>query len=424
MNGEIEALLRLYKERKIDKERFIAYAPAGIPKDTLSDLIDDYDAGIVSDEQFITIIHGIMARPPVPPPKVIDLLELWETFEKTKYPDVIKKKSMDIYRYYIVPFLEWVTRRGIHPADVTESAVMEFVHEHERERDRKYAAATIQNYRRCIKIFFGWLDDERVLDVNPLKRMKIKKLKGSPETFDIVVEHGKLLFSEMNPIYEALYTHPGRFRDWRRVELEVRLMRETGLRGIHATMLEFRDMNLKIKDFGGISCGGVISYSRIKPYESPPKLMPKIPTLISPLFAKRVETYLKLHPEIGLDEPIFYHKGARGLQKRLKKLQVWAGVPYKVIPKKFRKAFATLLVNIEPKAAMWRQLTGDSVDTLTEYYADDTLAIEYDGMGLTGYGDIVNIIFGAEGILEEEIPPKRPVGRPPGRQKFILPEYK
>ena len=420
MNGEIETLLRLYKERKIDKERFIAYAPAEIPKDTLSKLINDYDAGIVSDEEFISIIHGIMVRPPAVPPKVIDLLEQWDRFERTKYPDIIKR--IDVHRAYTVPFLKFVTEKGIPATDVTESAVMEFIHDREREREIKYAAATIQGYRRYIKIFFGWLEGERVLDVNPLGRMKIKKLKGSPETFHIVVEHGKLLFSELNPIYEALYTHPDRFRDWRRVEIELRLLRETGLRGEHARLLQYGDINLKIKDFKGISCGGVISYSRIKPYERPPKLMPKIPTLISPLFANRLETYLELHPEIGLDEPIFYQR-ARGLQRKFIKLRVWAGVPYKVIPKKFRKAFATLLVNIEPKAAMWTQLTGDKVDTLMDYYADDTLAIEYEGMGLKGYGDIINIIFGAEGLLEEEIPPKSQVRRL-GRQAFILPKYK
>lgn len=425
MNGQIETLLRLYKEKKIDKERFLSYSPAGIPKDTLSSLIDDYDADLISDDEFIDIIHGI-ARPPVevvpPPPKEIDLLEQWKRFERTKYPVVITtKKSMDAYRFYTLPFLEWLTKKTIPAVDVTESIVMEFIRERESERDKEYSPSTIQDYRRHIKIFLGWLEDERVLDKNPLKRMKIKKIKGTPDTFHIRVEHGKLIFSEMNPIYEALYTHPDKFRDWRRVELEIRLMRETGLRTEHARLLQFRDITLGLKEYKGISCGGVISYSRIKPLEKAPKYMPKIPTLISSLFAKRIETYLTMHPEIGKDELVFTDT-RRWFQRILaERLRVWAKTPYRIYPKKFRKAFATLLINIEPKASMWKQLTGDNPDTLYDYYADDTLTIEYEGMGLKGYEAIINLIFQNEGLLEEEEPVKRPVGAPRKRAPFTLP---
>lgn len=421
--GEIETLLKLYKERRMSKEKFIARAPFGVPKDAFSDLIDDYDAGVITDEEFISIARGMMAIPPtverIAPPPEVDLLEQWDIFERTKSP-LVTKSRLDSYRLRIKPFLEWLTERGIPANEVKESTVMEYIHWREEEYDEKYKASYVQTIRREIKIFFGWLEAERVFDLNPLRRMKIKKLKGSPETFHIKVEHGKLVFSEMNPIYEALFTHPNRFNDWRRVELEIRLMRETGLRGEHARLLQFGDINLEIKDYEGIPCGGVISYARIEPFKRPPKYMPTIPTPISPLFGKRLETYFKMHPEVGLEDSIIY-QAARGVQKKLKKLRTLSGVPYTVTPKKFRKAFATLLVNIEPKAAIWSQLTGDDVGTLTEYYADRTLAITYSGMGLKGYADIVNLIFASEGMLEEEIQPKRPVGRPRRKQAFILP---
>ena len=421
MNGEIETLLKLYKEKKISKERFIAYAPAGIPKETFSDLIDDYDAGIVSDEDFISISHGMAALPPgVVAPRIIDLLEQWDRFEKTK-KKFITPARLDTYRFRIRPFLVWLSERGISAWDVTQSLLMEYIDERETEREAEYKPSTIQAIRREIKIFFQWLDDEIKEYGTPLKRMKIKKIKGSPDTFHIRVEYGKLVFSEMNPIYEALYTHPDRFRDWWRIELGIRLMRETGLRTEHARRLQFRDINTDIETYKGIRCGGLVSYSRIRvPFERPPKYMPKISTLISPLFGKRIETYLRRHPEVKEDDDLF-GIGSRDFQKALHKLRVWAGVSYRVYPKKFRKGFATLLVNIEPKPALWKQLTGDSVDTLSDYYADETLGMEYEGMGLKGYADIINIIFDDEGRREEE--EARHVGRPRKRQAFILPGY-
>jgi len=486
MSGEIETLLKLYKEGKIDKERFIAYAPAGIPKDIFADLIDDFDAGKISDKDFISIAKGMIAVPPpvkAPPPEAIDLFEMWRIFERTKTESGVVK-DISKYRYVIKPFLSWLIETGLPADKVTPSKVMDFIREYERimnisralkkkydltpaevgivkeaikayyvdkcskeevemmlepvpnseyvakevialceylPEDLKYSPSYVQTIRKDIKTFFGFLEEEIEGFKNPLARMKIGKMRGSPDTFNIEVEHGKLVSSEMNPIYEALYAHPHRFDDWRRVELGIRLMRETGLRFEHAKLIQFADIILTKKEYGKIPCGGVVTYTRLKPFERPRKRLPRITTPISPLFAKRITTYLEIHPEITPTEPLFAVR-LRAFEDQLTKLRVLGDIPYRIYPKKFRKAFGTLIVNIEPKPAMWTQLTGDSTDTLWEHYADDTLSIVYDGMGLKGYADIVNLIFGAEGLLEMEKPPKRPVGRPRKKQAFILPE--
>lgn len=492
--GDVESMLGWYKEGILPKDRFITYFPAMVPRDFLIGLIDDYDAHVITDTSFLAIVSGMMPELPPPP---IDLLEEWEKFALSKKA----KKRLPSYYDRIRPFLVWLTEKRIPVTNrsPTESYLLDYISDREivrgvydelrtkyrirRKDEMPVIRAATFNYiihhdigklgtiletelkaidsdldpreiageiitivetppreitkfsdafRKSLinenKTFFNWLvhiSKPRGLTVNPLEDVEAEDYKTRIETFDIEVEHGKLIHSEMNPIYEALYTHPDRFEDWRLVELEIRLMRETGLRVEHARLIHFGDIFLNVKSYAGWSCGGIVTYDRIKPEELAPKFLPKISTPISPLFAKRIETYLELFKP-SMDAPIFYQKGSTGFLDKMHKLRGWADIPYanKVLPKTFRKAFATLLCNIEVKDyAIWEQLTGDSITTLRKRYARGDLRAEYAAMGLHSYADVLNIIFASEGLLEEEIAPKRPVGRPRRKQAFILPEY-
>ena len=490
--GDVESLLNWYKKGILPEDRFIAYFPAMVPKDFVIGLIEDYNARAITDTSFLAIVFGMM---PELPPLPIDLLKEWDKFEISKKG----KKRLSTYRERIRPFLIWLIEKRIpvtnrSPTEsgifgyisdreilrgcyeelrdiyrfsrseesVVRGAIFNYIIHHDRKKLEKMLEAGFEEigseldpgiaedivtiietapveirkfkaaYRAAIinenKTFFNWLvhiSKPKGLTVSPLDGVVAEQYKTIIETFGIEVEHGKLVFSEMDPIYEALYTHPDRFVDWRLVEIEIRLMRETGLRGEHARMLQFRDIYLDVKSYADWSCGGIVTYDRIKPEELAPKFMPAISTPISPLLASRIERYLKdFKPD--MTAPIFYQRTGDGFLVKMKKLRGWAGISYtaKVLPKIFRKAFATLLCNTEVKDyAIWTQLTGDSIPTLMKKYVRGDLRAEYAAMGLNSYDDVLNIIFASEGLLEEEIAPKRRVGRPRKRQAFILPEY-
>ena len=298
--GDVESLLNWYKKGILPEDRFIAYFPAMVPKDFVIGLIEDYNARAITDTSFLAIVFGMM---PELPPLPIDLLKEWDKFEISKKG----KKRLSTYRERIRPFLIWliekripVTNRSPTESDifgyisdreilrgcyeelrdiyrfsrseesVVRGAIFNYIVHHDRKKlekmlegefkkigseldpgiaedivtiietspveIRKFKAA----YRAAIinenKTFFNWLvhiSKPKGLTVSPLDGVVAEQYKTIIETFGIEVEHGKLVFSEMDPIYEALYTHPDRFVDWRLVEIEIRLMRETGLRGEH-----------------------------------------------------------------------------------------------------------------------------------------------------------------------------------------------
>ena len=409
---ELRTLLEAYSATpaRVTREEFLLYAKDWVPdEEKLKSLLKSFDEGRVTMEEFI--MWGI---PPVAPPAVkpkIDLLAEFDRFEATK-KDLLALSSIRSYRSVIKPFLAWLTDKGIPATDVTEPILMEYIHDREEEKGEKYAVGAVMSIFRHIKSFFAWLYDVRVLDSNPLDRLKIKGVKGSPDIFNIVVEERELISSEVNPIYNTLYTHPDRFADWRRFEIEIRILRETGLRPIHALKLEFQDIDLERK---------VIWYDRIRKYERVRKHMPFRETRTSDILVKRINTYLEMHPEITPGDKVFTEYDPHGFYQKFMRLRVVGGIP-RIYPYMFRYSFCTLIVCVLPKEEMWTEYTGDTPSTLRKHYAR-RLSVEYDEGGLHSYDDIIRIVFNNEGILEGEIPSKRPVGRPRKRQAFILPEY-
>ena len=407
---ELRSLLDAYSVTppRLTREEFLLFAKDWVQEEKLESLLKGFDEKRVTMEEFI-----MWAIPPVAPPVVkpkIDLLAEFDRFETTK-KDLLVLSAIRSYRSIVKPFLAWLMDKGIPATDVTESVIMEYIHKREEEKRKKYAAGAVMSIFRHIKSFFSWLYDVRVLDFHPLDRLKIKEVKGSPEIFNIVVKEGELISSEVDPIYNTLYTHPDRFADWRRLEIEIRILRESGLRPIHALKLKFRDIDLERK---------VIWYDRIRKYERVRKHMPYRETRISNILVKRIITYLEKHSETTLEDKVFTEYDSHGLYVKLKHLRVVGGLP-RLYPYMFRYSFCTLIVCVLPKEEMWTELTGDTPSTLRKHYAR-RLAVDYDEAGLHSYDDIIKIVFNNEGILEGEIPLNRPVGRPRKRQAFILPE--
>jgi len=401
---ELSKLVDAYSENRINRGEFLLFAKEWIPEQKLKSLLMGLDEGRVTKEEFL--LWGIPHVAVIPH---VDFLDAFATFEETK-KDLMTPNTIRTYGYLVKPFLLWLIEEEITVADVTESVLMRYIHAREEERGKKYATGTVSSISRHVKAFFSWMYDERRIPFHPLARLKVKEAKGSPEIFNIAVEKGLLVSSEVNPIYNTLYTHPDRFTDWRRLEIEIRILRESGLRPIHALRLEFQDIDLERK---------VIWYDRIKKYERTRKYMPLYETRISDILVKRLETYLKLHPEITARDRVFTEFDSKGLLDKLKHLRKVGEIPH-LYPYMFRYSFCTLIVCVLPKEEMWTEYTGDTPTTLRKHYAR-RLAVEYDEGGLSSYSDIINVVFNSEGLLEEEIPPKRRPGRPRKRQAFILP---
>lgn len=231
--------------------------------------------------------------------------------------------------------------------------------------------------------------------------------------FNIDVVRGKLVFSELNAIYDALYTHPSSFRpagQWRGVELTIRLLRETGLRVKHAFYVEFRDIDLKVKETTYGRCGGVITFGRIRrEYQKESKQMPsaKIQMPISPLFAKRIEEYKDIFG-VQEDDRLCY-QGYKQFSQQMQALRSFVNVaeyPGLIYTEKttgnlFRKAYATLIVNIQTNDPwLLTELTGDSFTRLKKNYVSDGMRAEYMAMGIDTYEDIVLKVFNQEGMDE------------------------
>ncbi|GAH93422.1 unnamed protein product, partial [marine sediment metagenome] len=248
---EFNRLLDSYADGRISREVFRLVAKDWIPEEKLDSLLKEFDEGRISKEEFI-----MWGLPPVPvaPPGVplepeVDFLDAYKVLMGTKRWEALSKSSKKSYKYFVEPFLEYLMKKGIRKvSEITELDFDDFVHIREKEwmeylkkagkKVEPYSDASVGHYCRVTKSFFSWMrkhylrDLYRRLDlvgklipVHPFEFMECPVSQGIPDIFEIQVEDGILVESEVNIIWNALYTHPGSVRDWKRFEIELRILR-------------------------------------------------------------------------------------------------------------------------------------------------------------------------------------------------------
>ena len=255
----------------------------------------------------------------------------------------------------------------------------------------------------------------------------------------------KWFYSEVNLIYKWIYDN--KIGDWRRFEILIRILRETGLRLAHATQLKWKNMLYDQKP-------PVITYIDIK--ERGGKKVPDEPTPMSPLLAKRIADYIAIEKERGEEEGFedFVFRLDIGMGKRSltmkptgRYLKIGSG-SFQVILKKirrrgvrvtadsqgtkvikpfqeapgyerrkikicplysymFRYSIGTLYENILPTPSDKEAFFGDKPDTIKQYYAHPGFRQYYkEGLEKTvpTRDDVVTMIFCNEGLYTDESP--------------------
>lgn len=446
---ELRKLLDSYIAGKISREEFFLFAKDFAPdEEKLKSLVKGFDEGRISKEEFI--MWGTPPVPVAPPPAFplepeVDFLDAYRVFTGTKPYEDYSLSYKRGFKYFARPFLEYLVEEGIRKvSEITELDFDRFLHiregewmKHLEEMGKKvepYSKASVGSYCRATKAFFSWMRKHylrdlyrrlgllgKIIPVHPFEFMECPTSQGTPDIFGINVEEGVLVESEVNLIWDKLFTHPESVKDWRRMVIGLRILRETGLRPVHALRLEWGDIDTERR---------IIWYDRIRRFVKRKKGLPFIPeieTPISKLLAKEVKTFIE-ERDVSPGSRIYAEYDTAGLAK---KIRVWrtrvrlnpftlSGVLFHAYM--FRDSYATFACNILTHPDDWKRWCGDDPETLRLHYVVPRMAHVYRDMGLEKFpDDMINMVFEQEGVLEAERP--RRVGRPRKRQAFILPEY-
>jgi integrase len=444
---ELRKLLDSYIAGKISREEFFLFAKDfALDEEKLKSLVKGFDEGRISKEEFI-----MWGTPPVPVAPAfplepeVDFLDAYGVFIGTKLYEDYSLSYKRGFKYFIKPFLEYLLEEGIHKvSEITELDFDRFLHiregewmKHLEEIGKKvepYSKASVGNYCRHTKAFFSWMRKHylrdlyrrlgllgKIVPVHPFEFMDCPTSQGIPDIFGINVVKGVLVESEVNLIWETLFSRPESIEDWRRIVIELRILRETGLRPVHALRLEWGDIDTKRR---------IIWYDRIRRFVKRKKGLPFIPeieTPISSLLAKEVKSFIE-ERDVSLGSKIYTEYDTAGLGRKIRdwrtrvglKPFAFSGVLFHAYM--FRDSYATFVCNILPHPDDWKRWCGDDPETLRLHYVVPRMAHVYRDMGLEKFpDDVMKMVFEQEGVLEAERP--RRVGRPRKKQAFILPEY-
>lgn len=263
----------------------------------------------------------------------------------------LAQNTLDSYRRDLTKFILYLRRLGVNALEHVERreilAFMEDLHNNGR------AAATISRNLAAIRSFFGFLNQENLVDKNPSSELDSPKIPKRLPNIMTVKQVAKLL---EQPDVKS----PSGLRDKAMLEL----LYATGIRVSELVDLSLVDVNL---DMGFLRCLGKGSKERIIP--------------MGKTAVKSVHTYLqkgrgKLIRD-SQEQAVFVNFHGRrltrqGFWKILKKYVRQAGFTGDITPHTLRHSFATHLLENGADLRAVQEMLGHSDISTTQIYTQVT----------------------------------------------------
>lgn len=455
-------------EKKYRDECLRLAAYRGVPEKLVVDFLDK-----AIDEKFFKTELGY--------PEINLMEKLEEMIAHNLNYGIIQPLRARQLKWMLQYPVQYFERQGIHPYDIGDEEITAFIKDYEQKRRKELKDPSYKidphPWVKALKQFLNYLERDPTFIrykkiLIPTRRKKEEKKKeylrvfiskpkptvpsfqvGEREFPDegwVEIADDTWFYSEMNSVYNTIYDNYTLFDDWKRLEILLRLKRESGLRQEHARHLQWRDILYDRPD-------PRIIYDRLEEISvvRGKKYLPSIPTPISDLLAKRIKIYREEHKKAPYNEPgdsnlfklmlttlvtpseeyndfgrlrYFEEITARiravgGFQFCKEKLKDPSIKLFPFCQKMFRWSLGTLYVNIIPDVPEIEQLFGDQYETIKAYYARTGLKDYYKRIGLNSHRDIVTNIFNNEGLREGDMPyGKLKVGRKP-KGLVIVPQY-
>ena len=159
--------------------------------------------------------------------QALRLFQRWCEDER-KLENVDEVKENDVRRY-----IADVQQRGKYTVYANDKQKKTNYPERRRDYRQKVSAGTINNYIRNLKVFFNWLDENYILNKNPMKNVKQFKNKHKPKEF-LSDESFKKLITSLDKSYFSEH------RDFAMIVL----MFDTGMRLGECSRLVVSDLDL------------------------------------------------------------------------------------------------------------------------------------------------------------------------------------
>ena len=276
---------------------------------------------------------------------------------RNKELEGISPRTITYYKDVIIKLLEFVDKPL---PDITTQDIREFL------ACQNGSNVTIDNYRRNLSAFFGTISNEGYIQLNPMA--KIKKIKASKK---IKKPYTELEIEKMRHVLNNLPEHTSQkkyYKLQKQVIFELLLSSGIRLRELH--QLNKSDMNLVNRTFIVLGKGNKerTCYFSVKcqfflkklfnfDFEGNTKKLENLePLLVNPKTGKRL--------------------GMNGIERNIRNLGRSIGV--EAHPHKFRRTFATTLVNKGVPIEQIKELLGHSnIDTTMLYAIVDQDQVRY-----------------------------------------------
>lgn len=257
-----------------------------------------------------------------------------EMFLAAKKIEGRSEKSLKYYQSTIEKMIEKIGKTVKH---ITTDDLRGYLSEYQKENDS--SKVTIDNIRRILSSFFGWLEDEDYILKSPVRRIhKIKTGKSIKETYT-------------DEQLELMRDSCKESRDLAMIDL----LASTGMRVGEMVLLNREDINFEERECVVFGKG---DKERIVYFDARTKI--------------HLQNYLKTRTDdnkalfVSLSVP---HKRLKigGVEVRLRKIGKALGIE-KVHPHKFRRTLATMAIDKGMPIEQLQQLLGHQrIDTTLQY---------------------------------------------------------
>lgn len=277
-------------------------------------------------------MHGVTIANEDPTDEIeIDYVEM---FLAAKKIEGRSEKSLKYYQSTIEKMIEKIRKTVKH---ITTDDLRGYLSEYQRENDS--SKVTIDNIRRILSSFFGWLEDEDYILKSPVRRIhKVKTGKSIKETYT----------DEQLELMRDSCEEP---RDLAMIDL----LASTGMRVGEMVLLNREDINFEERECVVFGKG---DKERIVYFDARTKM--------------HLKNYLETRTDdnkalfVSLSIP---HKRLKigGVEVRLRKIGKALGIE-KVHPHKFRRTLATMAIDKGMPIEQLQQLLGHQrIDTTMQY---------------------------------------------------------
>lgn len=258
-----------------------------------------------------------------------------------KYEKKLSNNTFLSYEYNLKHFNEYFKNKNI--LNLPTDDIREFLYQD------KFTAKTRAHYLTVIHSFYGYLLDEKIINVNPTENIKLPKLAKKLPEYLSIEEVDKIL--NINPINPY---------DYRNVA-----MLET-IYGCGLRVSELCNLTLNNIDFN--EC-----IIRVYGKGAKERIVPMNDKCINAL-KEYIDNYRNYLLKLNTSDYVFINKSGKnisrvGFFKILKKICSDAGIKKDVSPHTLRHSFATHLLNNGADLRVIQELLGHSNLTTTQIYS-------------------------------------------------------